>query len=375
MTDMAARLDRVIDNALAENRIVGTVLTVGRNGDIVYRRAAGMADREVGREMQEDAIFRLASVTKPMVSATALALIERDVLDLDRPITEWLPDFKPRLEDGFTPEITIRHLLTHTGGFGYPTGDPNDPYTDAGVSGGLDSPGLSMEENLERISSAPLYFQPGSAWRYGVATDILGAVIAAATGGTLGGAVAEHVTGPLGMTDTAFRVTDADRLAVAYADGPDGPTVMADPQSIPTEPGRSTIFSPSRIFDPNSFQSGGGGMAGSAADVFHFLDTIRAGGGPILKPETVEAALTNQVGNLRDDLEPGAGFGFMSAVIVDGARSAKRLPTGAVRWGGVYGHDWLIDPGSGLMVLSCTNTAVEGCMGRYRDTVIEAVLG
>ena len=112
--------------------------------------------------MPEDAIFRLASFTKPIVAATALALIERGKLGLDDPVTRWLPDFRPKLPDGSAPEISLRHLLTHTSGLRYGTLRPDDPYFIARVSGGLDEPSLSLEENLARIASVPLAFAPGN---------------------------------------------------------------------------------------------------------------------------------------------------------------------------------------------------------------------
>ncbi len=259
MADWEARLDRAMDEAIASNRIVGAVLIVRRHGEIAYRRAAGMADREAGRPMREDAIFRLASVTKPLVAATALAMIERGTLSFEQKVTDWLPDFRPKLEDGSTPDITIRHLLTHTAGFGYPTGEPNDPYVEANISSGLDAPGLGMEENLRRLATAPLFFAPGSAWRYGVNLDVLGAVIARAHGATLGEAVSAYVTGPLGMVDTAFAVTDRRRLSAAYADSESGAVLMDDPHTITFGPGTGMRFSPSRIFRPEFVPVGGSG--------------------------------------------------------------------------------------------------------------------
>jgi len=375
MTAMETRLDRVIDEAIGGNRIVGTVVLVALNGAIVYRRAAGLADREAGREMQEDAIFRLASLTKPLVAATALALIERGTLALDRLVIDWLPDFRPRLLDEFTPDITIRHLLTHTAGLGYATDAPDDPYREAGISGGLDAPGLSMEENLRRIAEVPLFFEPGTGWRYSVALDVLGAVIAKAHGGTLGEAVAELVTGPLAMPDTAFTVTDRSRLAAAYADSETGPVLMGDPHEITVGPGKGMIFSPSRIFDATSFQSGGGGMAGTAPDYLRFLEAIRTGGNPILKRETVEDTLQNQVDELRAQNEPGTGFGYMSGIVTDPAAAKVPHSVGTARWGGVYGHNWFIDRQAGLTTAILTNTAVEGCMGRFPGDIARAVYG
>ena len=280
MSNLESRLDAVIDEAINDDRIVGTVVMVMKGGGIAYQRAAGFADREAGRRMTANAIFRLASVTKPLVAATALAMIERGILGLDRNITEWLPGFEPRLLDGYTPEITIRHLLTHTAGFGYPTPEPDDPYVEEGIPAGLEDLGMSMEENLKRIETVPLFFAPGTGWRYGVSLDILGEIVGRAHGATLGEAVAHYVTGPLDMTDTAFSVTDPSRLAAAYADGKTGPVLMNDLHTVEAGPGKGMMFSPSRIFRPDSFQSGGAGMAGTASDFMRFLEAIRTGGRP-----------------------------------------------------------------------------------------------
>ncbi|MCP4381439.1 MAG: beta-lactamase family protein [Hyphomicrobiales bacterium] len=375
MTDMASRLDKVIDDAIAAGRIVGTVTMVARNGELVYARATGHADREAGRRMERDAIFRLASLSKPIVAAAALVLVDHGTLDLDRPATDWLPDFRPRLMDGFTPDITIRQLLTHTAGLGYATAEPDDPYRDARVSDGLEQPGLGMEEELRRIVSAPLYFAPGTGWRYSVAIDVLGAIIAEAQRKSLGEVIAERVTVPLAMVDTAFSVTDRNRLAVAYADAESGPVRMGDPHTLTIDPGKGLTFCPSRIFDPRSFQSGGTGMAGTAPDFLRLLETIRTGGAPILKAETVDAALANQVGALREDEAPGAGFGYLSAVFTDPDKAEAPYSVGTARWGGLYGHSWFIDRAADLSVVCLSNTAAEGCLGRYPGDIASAVYG
>src|SRR5262245_51546337 len=111
---LAKRLDAVIDKAIADQTIVGTVVMIARDGKVVYARAAGLADREAKRAMREDTLFRLASMTKPITVLTALALIDQGKLALADPVTKWLPDFKPKLADGRAPTITVRHLITHT---------------------------------------------------------------------------------------------------------------------------------------------------------------------------------------------------------------------------------------------------------------------
>ena len=170
---LAARLDPIIDAALASQRIVGGVALVARGGSLVYARAAGLADREAGQAMSRDAIFRASSLSKPIVTGAALALVEAGVMRLDDPVTKFLPDFKPAL-DGQAPTITIRQLLTHTAGLSYGFMQPDDgPYLRLGVSDGMDQPGLGFDTQLGRIVEAGLSYPPGAAWLYSVSMDVL----------------------------------------------------------------------------------------------------------------------------------------------------------------------------------------------------------
>jgi CubicO group peptidase (beta-lactamase class C family) len=159
----ADRLNQVIDRALSENRIIGTAILAARDGNVVFSRAAGLADRASGRPVRGDTVFRLASMTKPIVSAATLVLVERGKIQLDDPVTRWLPNFRPALPDGRQPTITVRHLLTHTAGLNYGFKEAaNGPYHRAHVSDGLDQPGLSIDENLRRLASVPLLHPPGT---------------------------------------------------------------------------------------------------------------------------------------------------------------------------------------------------------------------
>jgi len=224
----------------------------------------------------------------------------------------------------------------------------------------------------------PLAFPPGSAWLYSHAIDVLGGVIARAHGGTLAGAVEAHVTGPLAMDDTHFAVTDMKRLAAAYADGMPEPVRMAEVQPVPIAgTDRVLVFHPDRILHPGSYQSGGGGMAGTASDFLKLLEALRTGGAPILKPETVAMASRNQIGDLPRE-EPGdAGwrFGFLSAVLADPEAAAVPHATGTLQWGGVYGHTWFIDPTAKISAVVMSNTAVEGCLGAFPGEVRDAIYG
>lgn len=372
---LAERVDRVLDRFVGDS-IVGAVTLIARGGELVYGRAAGYADRESARPMTAGTPFRLASITKPYVTVAALALVERGVIDLDAPISRWLPAFRPS-HAGTEVTITLRHLLTHTSGLGYGFFQgPDGPYHAAGVSDGIDRPGIDLAENLRRLASVPLMFQPGSAWLYSLATDVLGAVLESATGRPLSEVVREQVTEPLGLRATGFAAAEPEALATAYADAPDGPVRMTDPHEVPFGEGGAIRFSPSRAGDAAAYPSGGAGMVGTAADFLTLLETLRAGGGSVLRPETVAALTTNAVGTMGEQgIGAGWGFGLGVAVLVDPVAGATPQAAGTWRWGGVYGHNWFVDPEAGLVVVNFTNTAVSGMNGPVREAVRDAVYG
>jgi CubicO group peptidase (beta-lactamase class C family) len=370
---MLDALDESIDRALAEQRIVGAVILISRDGELICCRSAGLADREADIPMREHALFRLASLSKPIVSAAALALVDCGQLHLDDAVTKWIPEFQPALADGSKPALTLRHLLSHTAGLTYGFLEPDDgPYHQANVSDGLDQPGLSMEENLRRIASVPLAYQPGTAWSYSIATDIAGEMVARASDRPLPEAVRRLVTGPLGMTDTDFVATDASRLAVPYADGSPRPVRMGEVALVKAATGPGFIrFEPARAFHPDSYPSGGCGMVGSAADFRHFLEALRSGGSPILSAESARAMTSNQTGGLGP--RPGVAYGFGMSVIVDSAVAQTPQSPGTFAWGGVYGHSWFVDRAMGLSVVTLTNTAIEGTSGKFAMDVRNAV--
>jgi CubicO group peptidase (beta-lactamase class C family) len=370
-SDARSRIDAAIDSAITEQRIVGAVVLVSRDGKLVYQRAAGLADREANRPMEIATVFRFSSVTKPIVSAAALALVDDGKLSLDDPVTKWLPDFRPKLASGEAPSITVRQLLTHTSGLCYKFAEkPGTVYYEARVSDGFDELRISLDENLRRLASAPLFSRPGEAWRYSLSIDVLGAVVEKASGKALSEAVAELVTQPLGMRDTAF--WGKEPLAVPYYDSKPAPARMADPQQLPFGEGGGLTFSPSRALDANAYPSGGAGMVGTAPDVMRLLEAIRTGGEPILGAATAASMMRNQIGSIMG-APPGTGFGFGGAVVVDPAAAQTPQSAGTWQWGGVYGHTWFVDPARKLTVVALTNTAVEGLAGKFSTDLRDAV--
>ena len=367
------KVDAVIDQAIAEDRIVGTVVLIEQDGKLVYERAAGLADKESRKPMQLDAQFRLSSVSKPIVTVAALALVDRKKISLDDPVTKWLPDFKPKLADGTTPTITVRQLLTHTAGLNYTFAEKADgPYHKAQVSSGFDGVKIDLAEEVRRLGSVPLVNEPGKQWQYSLSIDVLGAVIERATGQPLGAAIADLVTKPLGMTQTSFWVdrAQADRVATAYFNGPSGTARMADPQSIPFALS-ALVYSPSRAFDSKVFPSGGAGMIGSAPDVMRLLEAMRKGGAPVLGKSTAESMFRNQIEG--SGPQPGVGFGFGGAFVIDPKVAKTPQSAGTLFWGGVYGHSWFVDPARKIIVVAMTNTALEGMAGKFPNALVAAV--
>lgn len=371
----ANAIDGAIEQALREKRLVGAVVLVAQGGEIVYHRAAGMADREAGKPMALNTLFRLASVSKPIVSTAALALMAQGAMRLDDPITRWLPSFRPRLADGTTPLMTLRHLMTHTAGLSYRFFQPEGGfYAQLGVSDGMDEASVSLQENVRRIACAPLLAPPGAAWRYSIATDVLGAAIEQASGLPLAQAVKKWVTGPLAMTDTDFLAVDPARLAAAYADHPGEPRRLRQPDRLPFIDGSAGFhLSPARALDPQAYASGGAGMVGSAEDFLRLLETLRQGGGQVLPAEWVTALTTNQIGDLPMPFWPGRGFGLGITVLKDPVAAQTPESVGSWRMGGTYGHSWFVDPVRQLSVVTFTNTALEGMSGAFVGEICQAV--
>lgn len=375
---LSTRIHAAIQRALDERRLVGAVILVARDGVLLHRQAAGWADRENRRAMNVNAVFRLASASKPIVSAAALVLVAQGRLGLDDRIDRWLPDFRPTLADGRPARITVRQLLSHTAGLGYRffEAGADGPYARAGVSDGMDASGISLMENLRRIATVPLLYEPGTGWGYSLATDVLGAVIEQVRGEPLDMAVRHLVTVPLGMADTGFTAPDAQRVATAYVNGSPTPHPLAEGETVPPFEGMVGIpFSPARIFHPRAFPSGGAGMAGTAEDFLRLLESLRQGDGTLLPNALIAEMARDQTGGQELPNAPGFGFGLGFSVLRDPARAASPESIGTWRWGGAYGHSWFVDRAQGLSVVAFTNTLYEGMSGRFVADLRDAVYG
>lgn len=376
--ELGSRIDAVLEQTLHDQRLVGAVVLVAHRGQLIYHRAAGLADREAQLPMREEALFLLSSVSKPITSVAALVLVAKGKIQLDDDISRWLPYFKPTLGDGQPATITVRQLLSHTAGltYGFLESDQGGPYRDAGVSDGLDRSDLSLEENLRRLSQAPLLYKPGNGWGYSIATDVLGALIAAVNGTSLAEAIDELIAQPLAWRDTGFSVSEVNRLSPAYLNDQPQPRRMNELEVIPVFEGTAGIrLAPARALDPRAYPSGGSGLVGTAGEFLQLLETLRKGGAPLLPKTLVDEMSGNQTGELELDNWPGRGFGLGFTVLKDPAAAQTAESAGSWRLGGAYGHSWFVDPAEQLTVVAFTNTAFEGMFGQFTVDLCNAVYG
>ena len=352
------RIDRALQRYVDENRIGGAVALVLRDGQPVYERAVGWSDKEAGRRMTTDTIFRIASQTKAITSTAILSLVEEGKLTLTDPVSRVLPQFaKTTVASGgsivpATRAITIRDLLTHTAGISYGTEPAIASQYEAkglGPAAGLGWYTADKDEpvcaTMERLATLPFVAQPGEQWVYGYNTDILGCVVERASGMSLDAFVKTRITDPLRMTDTQFFLPAAqrNRLAAVYASGddalikraPDGPRGQGN-----------YVDGPRRSF------SGGAGLLSTARDYGRFLEMIRRGGEldgvRILAPRTVRLMTTNQVGTLHSATGLGFGLGFETT---DRYGANGMDSEGAFGWGGAYGSVYRVDPEAKLVMV------------------------
>jgi CubicO group peptidase (beta-lactamase class C family) len=369
-------IEKVTSKALNEKRLVGVEVMVSHRGQTVFHKASGFVDRENQRRLENGTLFRLASVSKPIVTTAAMVLVQQGKLNLDTPVAHYLPTFNARLADGSTASPTLRQLMSHTSGLGYRFLEENadGPYARAGVSDGMDNSGLTLTENVRRIASVPLLFSPGSAWCYSLGIDVLGAVIEQVQGETLDKAVKTLVTGPLGMHATGFFALPDQHVAIAYVnDHPQPHPLQEGEYAAPFENTVGVHYSPARVFDPQAYPSGGAGMVGTAGDLMRLLETLRCGGGKLLTEQWVTEMGRDQITPHEIPDTPGVGFGLGFSVLRDPQLAHSPESIGTWRWGGAYGHAWFVDRARELSVVAFSNTLYEGMSGQFVNDLRDAV--
>ena len=369
---MDARFERVwqgLDAQVASGRMPGYVGAVRVGGQVKIRAGGRMAVDAESAPMGEDTLFRIASVTKPMGGALTLSLVEDGVLALDDPIARWLPEaasprvlVAPDAPLDRTTEvkrpITVYHLLAGTCGWG--VGVEETPLRTAmmqrGVHPGPLTPQMSGDEFVARVASLPLAFQPGEGWAYDTGIDILGVLLARATGKPLSELLAERITGPLHMASTSFGTPEVERLATAYRPGPDGLEVLDPPDGV--------------FAGPPAFEELSGGLVSTAPDVARFYCAMADGGGPVLAADAVARMTANALTDAQRSqalpiVGPGGSWGLATGVDVEAAE--PWMAPGRWGWTGGTGTTAHVDPTRGTVAVLLTQRAMTGPLDRFDD--------
>jgi CubicO group peptidase (beta-lactamase class C family) len=368
-----ANLDRVLESSVQQNKAKGLVAGVVRNGRLVYLKAVG--ERDVGKPMTTDTIFRICSMTKAITAVAAMILFEEGRFTLDEPLATFIPEFakmQVSVPDTSTPgafrlvpaehEITIGHLLTHTAGFTYSVwGRPQIAkcYQAARVGDSGSNLPLSAIEVSRALATCPLTHQPGTRFEYGLSMDVLGVVIESISGMSLDRFFHERVLVPLGMSDTHFYLPDekVERLAAVFAKDGHGKLLRLDkPYERPSDRHPELIveiFDPRYPFEgPKMMLSGGAGLSSTAIDYLKFCQMLlndgRLNGARLLGPQTVKFMTRSHAGradlSLLEALElQGSHPAFGGQVVQDQTLLGHSIPEGTYFWGGYYCTSFDID--------------------------------
>jgi CubicO group peptidase (beta-lactamase class C family) len=368
-----ARIQGMLEDSVRRREIAGGSALVARRGKIVYLASVGMQDAEAGRPLTERTLFRIASMTKPITSTAVLMLVDEGKLALTDPVAKYLPEFErmrvlvpggpaqaPRAgEGGYTlvpadRAITVHDLLTHTSGLTYRFLDRpyvGRLYAEAGVSDGVAEMPETVAENVRRLARLPLGNQPGSAWEYGLSTDVLGRLVEVVSGLSLDEFFRRRVFEPLAMVDTSFIVPEdrRDRLSALYAPGED--RTIRRVGDAPVRVGALVYTANYPIRDGSRYFSGGAGLSATIGDYARFLQMLlnrgELGGTRLLRPATVDLMTRNQVGDFRVNLPNGnnRGFGYGVGVAIDRAPGPGAGPSpGTYSWGGIFNTSFFVDP-------------------------------
>lgn len=359
-TPRLARIGEALGREIERHRIPGAVALVARRGKLAYFESFGARDPASGAPMGKDAIFRIYSMTKPIVSVAAMMLVEEGRLLLSDPLARYLPEFAEMKVATGRPDgrldlvpaarpITLQDLLRHTSGITYEhmaTGALQRRYTDARTS----RRDQTNADLAARLATVPLAEEPGTRWRYGHSTDLLGRVLEVVSGRSLGALLAERVLLPLGMTETRFSIPAEDHHRLA--------------EPFPKDPETGTPVTLIEVKEPPQLESGGGGLTSTAADYARFVLMLASGGTldgvRLLSRKTVEYMAADHLGaiapapSMLSMLPEGFGFGLGFAVRRKAGIATVPGSPGQYYWSGVAGTSFWIDPAEQLFAVLMT---------------------
>ena len=363
LPDRLERIDEAINASIANGEIPGAVALVVSDGKVAYHEAFGFADVASQRPMRKDTIFRIASMTKAITTVAVMILYEEGHFQLNDPLSEFLPEFANMRvatavgDHGLVTEtvpaaapIRIIDLLTHTSGLSYPfiPSRIQKTYVSAGVIDGPTASDILLADQVELLARQPLLTHPGTAFTYGLSSDVAGRLVEVVSGQSFAEFVAARITEPLGMPDTAFYLSSAqaDRLATLYAYVENRGLVVSDGTEADIK-----LDNPNFAFEGSrSNYSGGAGMSSTVLDYARLCRMLLRNGEfngvRILSRKAVELMRTPRV-DMDGDETPDFGLGFQ--VVSDIGRTGELGSNGAYRWGGAFYTSYWIDPAEDLV--------------------------
>jgi CubicO group peptidase (beta-lactamase class C family) len=375
-------LDEHLQRYISSGRLAGTLVAVYHRGQLAHWSAQGLRDRERGRPVADDTIFRIYSMTKPIVSVALMQLYERGLVQLDDPVHRYIPSWaKLRVyQAGSYPDfqttpcerpMTVRDLLSHQSGLTYGHAGRtavDAAYRQVGI-GRVESP--TLQHLIDALAELPLEFSPGTAWNYSVSTDVVGYLVQELAGQRLDRYLEEQIFEPLGMTDTAFwvRPDQAARLASSYGPAPSGDGIEVVDDAATSE----------YLREP-TFHSGGGGLVSTAGDYLRFCQMLlgrgRLDGARILGRKTLELMTRNHLagrGSIYSAIASGEyrasyagnGFGLGFAVALDPADGQVSTTPGEYYWSGAASTCFWVDPAEELTVVFMTQYLPTSPSNRY----------
>jgi len=380
------RITQAMQQLVDKGELAGMVVLVARKGKLVYQRSFGMQDKASRIPMSVDSIFRVYSMTKPIVSVGAMILVEEGKLSLEEPVSKYLPEFKDMQVgvESFDPasgsqlfytvpakrQITVQDLLRHTSGFTYGT-SPKTQVQKLYAQAGIFSQKWTLDSFCKALAKLPLQYEPGTVWEYGHSTDVLGRVVEVASGQPLDQFLAERIFKPLKMVDTAFEVPPAKQHRLAQP--------QVDPQT-------GKVAELLDLTQPATLFAGGHGLASTPSDYLRFAQMLANGGElegvRVLGPKTIVFMSSDHV--LGAGIErgtnwlPGNGYGFGLGFAVRRETGESTWPgtIGEFFWGGYAGTAFWVDPKEGLVpvYMSQEPNRRQHYRNMFRDLVYQSLV-
>lgn len=364
------RLDSAMNAWVKQKWVNGSAVLIARHGKIVFYKAHGYNDPQTKAPLEKTGIFRIASQTKALTVTAVMMLWEEGKFSLDDPVSKFIPSFaNERVLATYNPKdttyttvpakrpVTIRDLLTHTSGIGYPAiGTPaeNAIYAKSNLTGGVGVKGQTLADAMSRLGKLPLFFQPGEGWKYGLNMDVLGYLVEKWSGMSLEEFFEKRICQPLGMKDTWFNLPpEKGKRLVNFFVGDSTGNIKKTPSVFG---GALDMNYPLQKTD---YFSGGGGLSSTLYDYAVFLQMLLNGGEyngvRLLSRNTVRLMTINQIGDLHPAIGDNAannkfGFGFF-IISEDGARFTPSQ-AGTYSWGGVFSTSYWVDPKEDMIVLA-----------------------